>query len=136
MQFRMKPDAMTSDVKTGTDIEAVRYGKILTGVWFDGAAQRVAQFMLGLGPDGQPSEHEALDVIQPDGLWNPPEYATLKMWGGVLTPAWHKLYVGDWVIKNQHGEYYPLQAYVFSRTYERVTPGLEEVSQNEGPSTD
>ena len=98
-------------------IEAVRYGADSDGSWYPGAVQRVAQFMLGRD---HVSEHEILDVLQPTGLWDPPDNADLLMLDDVVHHEWLPLVLGHWVIKGVMGEFYPCDPDVFDATYEAV----------------
>ena len=102
-------------------VEAVRYGKDVDGRWYPGAVQRVAQFMLGLGPDATVTDAQACDVVQPTGAWDPPEFAELRMWDGVAHGKWLPLAPGDWVIRGVQGEFYPCKPDIFEATYEAVS---------------
>lgn len=101
-------------------IEAVRYGKDADGRWYPGCVQRVAQFMLGREADSQLSDGEVMQVLQPTGLWNPPENCDLEMYDRVAHDEWLPLALGDWVLKGVNGEFYPCKPDIFASTYDWV----------------
>ncbi len=103
-------------------IEAVRYGKDADGRWYDGAMQRVAEFMLGV-PSAELTDIQICDVVRPTAQWDPPECADLQMWDGVAHDEWLPLAPGDWVIKGVSGEFYPCKPDIFAATYEPVEEG-------------
>ena len=103
-------------------VEAVRYGKDEDGRWYDGAATRVAQFMLGVSPDTALTDHQIVDVLRPVGAWSPPGHAELEMWDGVAHGKWLPLAPGDWVIRGVNCEFYPCKPDIFEATYEPVDP--------------
>jgi hypothetical protein len=106
--------------KKPIEVEAVRYGKDEDGRWYPGSVQRVARFMKGLEADTHLTDHQVLDVLQPTGLWDPPENADLLMWDGVAHDSWLPLAPGDWVIRGIEGEFYPCKDSIFQETYEPV----------------
>jgi len=107
--------------KKPIEVEAVRYGKDEDGRWYPGCVQRVALFMKGLEADETLTDSQVLDVLQPTGLWDPPENADLTMWDGVAHDSWLPLASGDWVIRGVKGEFYPCKSDIFQETYELVS---------------
>lgn len=54
----------------------------------------------------------------------PPEiniYCCYEYYGIRTLDGWHKVYVGDWIIKGVKGEFYLCKPDIFEMTYEAVT---------------
>ncbi len=104
-------------------VSAVRYGKAEDGRWYYGAVERVAAFMIGGAVDAELTQQEILAVVRPTGAWDPPENHSLLMWDGGARGDWLPLAVGDWVIRDVHGEFYPCKPDIFEATYDLVVEG-------------
>lgn len=90
MKYRTKP----------TVIEATQYN------WGPGEVDRLVEW------SGDVTE------FGPNGLWSPPEHATLRFWIE-KSKTWGELEDGDWIIKEPDGDgVYPCKRDIFEMKYE------------------
>lgn len=63
-------------------------------------------------------------VLEPDGLWSPPEYSTVRIWIE-KSQTWGELENGDWIIVEPDGiGVYPCKKDIFADSYEKL-PALD-----------
>lgn len=100
-------------------LEAIRYGTNEAGEWYDGAVQHLAQFVKETQPDTVLTDGQICDVLQPSGLWNPPENAELYLMfgnGDHVSP----IHLGDWVVRQEGNTYRVCSDVKFHDNYEFV----------------
>ena len=99
MRYRSKPQ----------EIEAIQYGPEFR----QGLVGEVASFIAGRPVDGA----EVSDFVQPTGLWDPPEEATIVIQAGADgAQGWVPVPLGHWIVR-QPGDltdHWPVSADYFA----------------------
>lgn len=98
-------------------IEAVRYGTVEGGEWYQGAVYDLAAFILQVPVSTLQNDGQLMAAIRPTGCWDPPSEASLEWLD--RKSFWRPLRLGDWLIRFPDGPMTMMRHEDFVDNYEK-----------------